>query len=75
MKSEITAVARGAKWGVCGANGLPATGAAQVSDCDAAAATSPCRCSRSASASPAMPPPDRNRKSRRDQNVFRRQWW
>ena len=71
MKSEMTAVARGVKCGSFGANGLPGIGASQVSDCPAA--SSPSRLSMSARASPAMPPPDWNRKSRRDQNVRFRQ--
>ena len=75
MKSEMTAFARGSKWGAFGANGLPASGAAQASGCAAPAASRPCRPSRSASARPAMPPPDWKRKSRRDQNVRLRQWW
>ena len=74
MKSEMTALARGSKCGAFGAKGLPGIGASHVSDCAAPAASRPCRVSRSASATPAMPPPDWNRKSRRDQNVFFRQW-
>ena len=75
MKSEMTALARGSKCGSRGANGLPGIGASHVSDCTAPAASSPCRFSMSASATPAMPPPDWNRKSRRDQKVRFRQWW
>ena len=75
MKSEMTAFARGSKCGCFGANGLPGIGSSQVSDCAVSAASRPCLSSMSASARPAMPPPDWNRKSRRDQNVFFRQWW
>src|SRR5262245_5169925 len=68
MNSEITAVARGLKCGGLGAYGLKPTGAAWH------AVASPARrrswFSRYASASPLTPPPDRKRKSRRDQIVF-----
>src|SRR4029450_1597282 len=56
MKSEITAFARGLKWGDFTANGLPpATGVLQASD---GAASRPSWFIRYASARPLIPPPD-----------------
>src|SRR5207248_2942535 len=69
MNSEMIAVARGLKCGGFGAYGFAPTAAARHASASSvfSADSRPCRSSRYASASPLMPPPDRNRNSRRSQ--------
>src|ERR1700752_489840 len=69
MNREMTAVARGLKWDGFGAYGwTPLVGAEHASPGGAgAAASSPSRSRSHASATPLMPPPDRERNSRRSQ--------
>src|SRR5204863_10071245 len=72
MNSEMIAVARGLKCGGFGAYGLkPDAAAAHASVvCAASADNRPCRFRWYASARPLMPPPDRNRNSRRSQKCL-----
>src|SRR5262245_7381767 len=74
MKREITAFARGLKCGAFGAYGLDPIGAApQALDASGpAAARRPSPLNKYASARPLTPPPERNRNSRRDQQVVHR---
>src|SRR5580765_3316950 len=74
MNSEMTAVARGLKWGGFGAYGFAPTAAASQllgPPCTGCSADNrPCRSSRYASARPLMPPPERKRNSRRSQKFL-----
>src|SRR5215471_14105692 len=70
MNSEMTAVARGLKCGGLGAYGfVPTAATAHGSSGGTAAESSPCCSSIQASASPLIPPPERNRNSRRSQKL------
>src|SRR5207342_1447358 len=74
MNSEMTAVARGLKWGGFGAYGFTPTAAASQPSrppCTCWSADNrPCRSSKYASARPLMPPPERKRNSRRSQKFL-----
>src|SRR5438067_2251988 len=70
MNSEMTAVARGLKCGDFGAYGLNPIGFAAHAPASAPADSSWSWFNRYASARPLTPPPERNRKSRRDQQVL-----
>src|SRR5216117_3069512 len=71
MNREITAVARGLKCGALAAFGLKPIGLPpHAADSTIASASNRSWFSKYASASPLTPPPERNRKSRRDQHVL-----
>src|SRR6476620_7726806 len=71
MNKEITAVARALKWGGFAAYGLKPIGlASQALVLRVVSASNLSWFSRYASAKPLTPPPERKRKSRRDQHVL-----